>query len=312
MGETERYLEYKHKRISFGDDTNALFALVALNGIIFVLIEMIQLLFRFLQPGQENVQPNIANWFRLSANVQDLLHQPWTLLSAMFTHTSFFFILTNMIWLWAFGTIFQLLVGNNKLIPLYIYGGLAGAVGFIISYYTVPSLKPLLDLATLEGANAAIMAIAVATTILSPGYKFFTRLNGGIPIWVLTLAYFIIDIAGAAGRNTALQITHLSGALVGFLFVVSLRKGYDWTQWMNDLYHWFITLFDSKKRDDPRAKIREKMFYKTGKESPFTKKARVTQQRVDDILDKISQKGYQSLTEEEKDFLKRAGESDLQ
>lgn len=308
MGETERYADFKRKRISFGDDKNALVVLVGLNAIIFVLIWMIQLLFLMFQPNAENQQPIIANWFRLSANIEDLAHQPWTILSFMFTHSGFLFTVVNMLWLWTFGYIFQQTAGNNKIIPLYIYGGLAGAAGFMISFYTIPSLKPLIDQSFLDGANASTMAIAVAVTILSPDYKFFPRLNGGIPIWVLTLAYLVIDLAGAAGRNPSYQISHLSGALIGFLFVFSLRRGIDWSRWMNSFYTSIADLFDPTK-PSPKEKLREKVFYKTGKQKPFSRKPRITQERVDEILDKISQRGYQSLNEDEKDILRRAGES---
>ena len=50
------------------------------------------------------------------------------------------------------------------------------------------------------------------------------------------------------------------------------------------------------------------MFYKTGNQKPFVKRSIVTQQRIDEILDKINQKGYHLLSEEEKSILKRAGE----
>jgi membrane associated rhomboid family serine protease len=308
MGETERYADYRRKKLSFGDDKNALVVLVGLNAIIFVLIWMIQLLFVMFQPNAENLQPNIANWFRLSANIQDLAHQPWTILSFMFTHSGFLFTVINMIWLWTFGQIFQQLVGNNKIIPLYLYGGLAGAAGFFISCYAFPSQRLLIDQTFLDGANASTMAIAVAVTVLSPDYKFFPRLNGGIPIWVLTLVYAIIDLASVAGRHPSYQIAHLSGALIGFLFVFSLRRGMDWSNWMNRLYTGITDLFDPRK-SSPKDKLREKVFYKTGKQKPFSRKPRITQDRVDEILDKISQKGYQSLNDDEKDILKRAGES---
>jgi len=308
MGETERYADYKRKKLSFGDDKNALVVLVGLNAVIFVLIWMIQLLFVMFQPNAENQQPMIANWFRLSANVQDLVHQPWTILSFMFTHSGFLFTVINMLWLWTFGYIFQQLVGNNRVIPLYLYGGFAGAAGFMITCYAVPSLRPLIDQTYLDGANASTMAIAVAVTVLSPDYKFFPRLNGGIPIWILTLAYVVIDIAGAAGRNPAYQVAHLSGGFIGLLFVLSLRRGVDWSGWMNKLYTVITELFEPA-RSSSKQKLKEKVFYKTGKQKPFSRKPKITQDRVDEILDKISQKGYQSLTDDEKDILKRAGES---
>ena len=136
-------------------------------------------------------------------------------------------------------------------------------------------------------------------------------LNGGIPLWVITVLYIIIDFAGIAGTGAAYSIAHLGGGLMGFLFVFRLRKGKDWSLWMNYLYSRFINLFNPERKRKAVKKVKEKVFYKTGINKPFVKKSHVTQQRVDELLDKINQKGYHSLTEEEKSILKRAAETDL-
>jgi hypothetical protein len=227
----------------------------------------------------------------------------------MFVHTGFFYTLINMLWLWAFGSILQNMSGNQRIIPIYIYGGLAGALFFIASNYAIPTLRDNIEYATMFGANASIMAIAVAATTFTPNYKLFRMLNGGIPLWVLTILFIIIDLAGSAG--TATKLAHLGGGLAGFLFVYRLQKGYDWGKWMNDLYQWFNDLFNPDKKAPVPQKIKEKVFYKTGSQKPFVKKPVITQERIDDILDKINQKGYQYLSEEEKAILKKARETDF-
>ena len=94
-----------------------------------------------------------------------------------------------------FGYIFLDLTGNRKIIPLYIYGALAGALAFVLAYNFLPALKPMLPNAEALGASAGVMAIAVAVTTIAPGYRIFPMLFGGIPIWVLTTIYLIIDLA---------------------------------------------------------------------------------------------------------------------
>ena len=88
-----------------------------------------------------------------------------------------------------------------------------------------------------------------------------------------------------------------------------LRKGKDGSVWMNRLYDWFINLFNPDKKS--KTSVKEKVFYNTGNRTPYSKQAIVTQQRVDEILDKINQKGFEFLTEEEKKILKKASEEDL-
>ena len=76
-------------------------------------------------------------------------------------------------------------------------------------------------------------------------------------------------------------------------------------------YDWFMDLCNPDKKILTPQKTREKMFYKTGAQKPFVKRSIVTQQRIDEILDKINQKGYHLLSEEEKSILKRAGETEF-
>ncbi|MCW3089218.1 MAG: rhomboid family intrarane serine protease [Ferruginibacter sp.] len=311
MGEAERYPEYRRpgRRLTLGSDGNALVALFSINVIFFLLLITIQVVYFFFQSDQSAFNSQVVQYFEMPAGLTRLSERPWTILTYMFSHTGILHILSNMLWLWAFGYILQELTGNKKLIPIYIYGGLAGALAFILANYLIPSLKPFIGSASLIGANAATMAVAVATTILAPNYRFFRNLNGGIPIWVLTLIYIIIDFAGIASLGAAYSLSHLSGGLAGFLFVFTLRKGKDGSIWMNNLYNWFMNLFNPNKNST--GSIREKVFYNSDGRKPYHKTSHITQQRVDEILDKINQKGYHFLTDEEKNILKRAAEEDL-
>jgi hypothetical protein len=227
----------------------------------------------------------------------------------MFIHVGVIYTVITLVWLWVFGSILQDLSGNSKIVPVYIYGGIAGAVVFVACNYLIPSLRNQVEYSFMLGGNAGIMAMAVATTTLSPDYRLFRMLNGGIPLWILTLLYVIIDVAGSQGM--AQQLAHLGGGLIGFLFIVSLRNGYDWGLWMNKLYNWFMNLFDPDKPVHQAEKIKEKVFYNTRGQKPFIKRPVITQQRIDEILDKINQKGYNHLSEEEKNILKKARETDF-
>lgn len=314
MGESDRYIDYRFRRpkISFGADGNALMILVSINAIFFISIWFLEIIYHIIQSAPGSFEANALRWFIMPAQLSELAQKPWTVFTNMFVHIRLITILTNMLWLWAFGAILQGITGNRKLIPVYIYGGIAGAVAFVAATYLLPQLKPTVNSSFLYGSNAATMAIAVATTALAPDYRFFRMLNGGIPIWILTLLYVIIDFTGVSGLSAAYNISHLAGAFIGFMFVFSLRRGSDWSLWMNDLYDWFINLFNpDKKRGTAQRRIKEKVFYNTGNQKPFVKRSNITQQRIDEILDKINQKGYHLLTEEEKNILKRAGEADI-
>ena len=151
------------------------------------------------------------------------------------------------------------------------------------------------------------MAVATAATLISPNYRFFKDIRGGIPIWVLTLIYIAVDLAGVAAKPAAFPVAHIGGAIAGLLFVKMLKNNMDGSVWMNNFYSWFINLFNPNKKKQNNS-VKERVFYNTGSRSPYNKTSNVTEQRVDEILDKISQKGYNHLTKEEKDILKRASE----
>jgi membrane associated rhomboid family serine protease len=312
MGESERFSEFRQprRRITPGQDGNALMALLTINIIFFILLLTIKVIYYFFQKGDTIFFSEALQYFEMPAQLSRLVQRPWTLLTYMFSHISVMNILSNMLWLWAFGFILQELTGNKKLIPVYIYGGLAGAVVFIATNYIVPSLRPAVGSSVLLGANAATMAVAVATTTLAPDFRFFRNLNGGIPIWVLTMIYILVDFAGIATVSAAYSLSHLAGAAAGFLFIFLLRKDVDGSLWMNSFYDWFINLFNPDKKREP-VNIKERVFYNTEGKKPYKKTPNITPQRVDEILDKINQKGYHLLTEEEKNILKRAAEEDL-
>jgi membrane associated rhomboid family serine protease len=309
MGESERYMDRQLRKIRLGDDDNSLMALIAINAVIFVSFGLIQVIYYISQSTSTAFQYEILRWFIVPAKLTSLASKPWTVLSYMFVHVGFIYTVINLVWLWAFGSIFQGLAGNSKIIPVYIYGGIAGAIFFVAASYAFPNLRNQVDYSFMFGGNAGIMAIALATTTLAPDYRLFRMLNGGIPLWILTIIYIIIDFTGSGEASN--HIAHLGGGLIGFLFIVSLRKGYDWSLWMNKIYNWMSNLFNPDKPVIQKQKIKEKVFYNTGGQKPFIKRPVITQQRIDEILDKINQKGFSHLSEEEKTILEKARETDF-
>lgn len=312
MGEADRYSDSQRprRRLTIGDDNNALMALFVINTIFFLLLLVIKVTYNFFQKGDPEFGSQAVQYFQLPAQLSKLAEHPWTLLTYMFSEISVLGFISNMLWLWAFGFILQELTGNKKLIPIYIYGGLLGGVFFILANYSIPGLGFNIGNAALLGANASTMSIAVATSVLAPNFRFFRNIGGGIPIWVLTLIYVLIDFAGIVTVGAAYSIAHLGGGFAGFLFVYMLRRGVDAGEWMHNLYNWCMNLFNPN-RNKSKTTIRERVFYNADNRKPYKKTANVTQQRVDEILDKINQKGYHFLTDEEKNILKRAAEEDL-
>jgi membrane associated rhomboid family serine protease len=319
MGEADRYQEYGDERrgrsrILLGQGDNALVWLVAINVMVFLTLLFIKVIYNFGGSADAAFEQKALPYFQLPASFTSLAGKPWTLLTYMFSETStgrsVFNLLGNMLWLWSFGYILQDITGNRKLIPVFIYGGLLGGLFFISAHTVFPALGGLQSFDALMGANAAVTAVAVAATALAPGYRFFRNLGGGIPIWVLTAVYLLVAFAGLASFGAARSFSIMGGALAGYLFVLLLRKGKDGSVWMNNFYDWVTNLFNPGKKEKSKPE-KGKVFYNAGDRKPYSKTSNITQQRVDEILDKINQKGYYFLTDEEKSILKKAAEEDL-
>jgi membrane associated rhomboid family serine protease len=309
MAYTERQFK---ERMTLGQSDNALMKLIAITLIMFVGLAFMKAVWYVTYEKNEvlpHFKKEILDLFIMPADVDKLLSKPWTLITHMFVHTSVWEVFANMLWLWSFGYIMQDLTGNKKIIPIFIYGALAGAIAFILAYNFVPALKSQLAFATDMGAAAGVMAVAIATTMVSPNYRIFPMIRGGIPLWVLTIFYILSNVFTISVKDTANIMLHLAGALTGFLYIFFLRQGYDWGAWMNNFFDWVNNLFNPNKPKKGKS-IKDELFYKTSS-APYKKTPNLTQQRVDEILDKINKQGYSFLTDEEKELLKRASKEEL-
>lgn len=301
--------EEKSSKILLGQGNNSLVMLFAINALVFVILKFIFVIYQMSELNLDAYYSNIFNWFILPADLSKLGTRPWTIITYMFVHESVWAVLPAMFWLWVFGYVLQDLTGNKRLVPIYIYGGLAGVFFYVLSYYIFPVLQPAIPTATLLGSNAAVMAVAVATTTVKPDYRFFPMINGGIPLWIVTLVFVVVDIASIHLGDPGKYMAHIAGAATGFMFVYQLRKGRDWSVGMNNLFDWFGNLFNPERKI-LRKSNKDEFFYKVRGSHPYRRIPNVTQKRIDDILDKINLEGYHLLTDEEKDILRRASSKD--
>lgn len=306
------YRQQNRYRLSIGQDGDLLIMLIAIHLVVFVLLAFIKVIYFFSYGNPDGValyRDNVLHWLTLPASLSTFIVRPWTLLTHMFVHDNVWHLISNMLWLWAFGFILRDIAGNKKLVPVFLYGALAGAVAYMAAYNLIPALKPAVNNAMALGASAGVMAVALTATILAPDYRIFPMINGGIPLWVITAIYVIIDLATIPYNNPGGHIAHLAGGGMGVLFVVMLRKGYDWSTWPNQFFDWVNNLFNPDKPKKGKS-IKTQTFYKSSV-PPYKKTLHLSQQKIDELLDKIHQKGYHSLSEEERELLKRASKEDL-
>lgn len=205
----------------------------------------------------------------------------WTLFTYMFLHVDIWHLISNMLWLWFLGRVFSDLIGNKKLMFVYIMGGLAGGVTYLI---TSAAIVPL-QYSVLLGASGSVMAIVVAAAVVAPDYKVYPF---GIPLalkW-LALISFILTTVLDLSVNTGGKAAHVGGAVFGLLYAYSLKSG-----------NFLSGIFSGKSH--------LKVAHSRLKDEDYNAQNVSIRKRIDEILDKISRSGYDSLTRDEKDFLKR-------
>lgn len=300
--------------LSLGEERNMVTKLVTINLAVFVLLLFIKVIFML---GSYHVTSfeEVADWLTLSASPAHLLTKPWSLLTFMFCHAPIgnawfdVSVVYDMIWLYFFGTILQRTAGYQRVLPLYLFGGLAGAAFYIAGMNLLPGLNLLASSSYFMGAGPSVMAIAVATTVYAPGYRLLARRGqqGGIPLWIVSIGYFVLLIgSNIVDHNLGgIYLLLAGGALTGFVMIRQYQKGFDWGARLNRFLYRVSHLFHPDEDNTRDQLVNNGMpFRRTG-----SRCTSVTETELNVILDKINMQGIDSLTVEEKDTLLRASKS---
>jgi len=261
---------------------------IGINAIVFFTVGIIYVV-EVLFLSQFGVTLWIENNLTLPAYLPALLYKPWSLVTYMFLHRDFFHFLFNMLGLFWFGRIFEDFLNSRQFTFTYLTGGLVGGLLFIAFYNIFPAFAQSMYMSTLLGASACVMAIVVAAATLLPDYTIRLLLIGDVQLKFLALFYVLINIVSIASSNAGGAIAHLGGALLGFIYIKQLRAGNDWSK-----------IFDKRK------KLKVIRNSPTSGRSSTSGTSAPDEAVIDQILDKISKSGYDSLTRHEKEQLFKA------
>ena len=226
------------------------------------------------------------NWLALSSNYKDVISFPWTLFTYGFLHSETIHLIFNLIFLYYISTLFHTYFNTRQFLTVYFFGSIfAGfifvAYGYFFNYSNL-----------IVGASASIMAIFIAVATYAPYYSLRLPLIGYVKIWHIAVLYIFIDVAQLLSDNTGGHVAHLSGSLVGFVFAILMKRGID-----------ISAIFAFKKKKNTTFKKVYKNKPEKKYQSVRVSDVNFTQRQIDEILEKISKSGYDSLTKEEKEFL---------
>ncbi len=242
----------------------------------------------------------VSSLLAIPSNTTLLLKHPWTIFSYMFYHWDFMHILFNMLWLYWMGAIIMEYLGSKKMIGIYIMGGFFGAFAYVLAFNIFPIFAQSVNASFALGASASVLAITVAAATLLPDYQISLMFLGNVALKWIAAVSVLLDLISISGENAGGHIAHLGGALFGFIYIKSLQSGTNLTAWMEIL----SDTFSGKKGKMKVAYNRKKS------DEEFSVQKKITQEQMDEILDKISKSGYGSLSQNEKDFLFKFSKDD--
>jgi membrane associated rhomboid family serine protease len=273
--------------------------IILINIAIFVVLKILFVILTLSQSA--GVYEIILRQLMLPSNIEDFVFKPWTILTYFFTHEGFFHILFNMLFLYWFGRLIVEYLGSQKVVSLYVLGGLTGGLFYILMYNLLPYFQDRVATSVMLGASAGVYAITVGAATLMPNYTFFLLFLGPVKIKYIAIFYVFLSFAQSVGANAGGELAHLGGALIGYMYIVQLQKGNDIGYWIIQVMDYFKSLFSGKSD----IKVTYKKSSKSGA-APTPSgppRSKNDQDEIDAILDKISERGYDSLSKEEKQKL---------
>ncbi len=280
---------------SFFKSGDGLSRLIFVNVSVFIVLLIIAVVAQFNgRSVRLEEYPNI--YLSSTSDLELLARKPWTILTHMFAHIEVGHFLFNLVTLFTVGKLFRHFLGSKRLVANYILGGLAGFLVYLICYNIFPGLNTK---SSILGASAAVMSLIITIGMVKPNYaiKLFGVFEMKL-IWLCGILVFVDLISLQKGFNSGGHLGHLGGALFGFFYARNYNEGKNMASWFENLLSRISSVFNGKKRSDLHTVHKRP---KTDEQFNVEKASR--QKRIDQILDKISRAGYDSLTKDEKDFL---------
>jgi len=271
---------------------DSLIKLIYLNSAIFLVVKLIDILFLLFNSSGSF----ISSYLAVPSSLSLLAFRFWTPLSYMFFHEDVLHILFNMIALYWFGKLFLMYFSEKQLIGLYLFGGISGALLYLLAYNIFPFYASMLHGSFLLGASGSIMAVMLAVAFRSPNLEMQMLFIGRVKLIYIAIVYVLVSLFGITSANGGGQLAHLGGAFAGYIFVVSLRRGTDLTKVFTLILDALSNLFKPRRLKVKKTGYANRKM--TDAEFNANKVKKITE--IDRILDKIKTSGYESLSAEEK------------
>ncbi len=227
----------------------------------------------------------------------------WQLVTYQFMHANFTHLLYNMFGLWMFGMEVEHVWGSRRFLGFYLVCGVAAGISQLI---LAPLLEPT-SVVSLSGAgiptvgaSGAVYAVLVAFGMMFPDRYIYLYFLLPVKAKYFIFGLIALGVLSIGDQGTIANLAHLGGAAAGYVYVLYVARRFPFQSLVDQLGRWLNSRRFRRKEDPYREVVDAKVF--DINERPKTEQE-LNQIKIDEILDKISRGGYQSLTEEEKKIL---------
>jgi membrane associated rhomboid family serine protease len=225
---------------------------------------------------------------------------PWQLITYQFLHADFWHLFFNMVFgLWMFGMEVEHIWGPKKFLIYYLSCGVAAGLSqLILSPIFEPALGPTI------GASGAIYGVMIAFAAMFPDRYIFLYFLIPVKVKYFVIILIVFGVMSVGGQGNVANLAHLGGAVAGYLYILYDRRQLARGRSQGTFQSWMSSAPWSRPTSSTGDVVDAKVFDINESKSFGPKEKPIdAQKRIDDILDKISRSGYQSLSEEEKKIL---------
>jgi membrane associated rhomboid family serine protease len=215
----------------------------------------------------------IVNFFGLHTGGLLPLYQPWTLLTYGALHYGLLHLVFNALTLYFTASLLETLWPTRRILRLFALGIFAGALGAWLAGIWRPAL--------VVGASAGVYAVFTAAAVRMPDFRVRLFFVLELKLWIVLAVLLGMDVVGLFSTDTTARAAHLAGAAAGWIFALNPH----WLDW-------------SFNRGASRR----------GRKAAKLKVVRPSEPSLDQLLDKISAKGIDSLSANERKILERSSQ----
>lgn len=237
----------------------------------------------------------VNTWIGMPLPARTFLLHFYGLFTHIFVPANFYSFIVQLSAIWTFGRIFTEFMGGKRLLPVYLYSGITGGIVTLISYQFL-QYTGAFQHGYLVGPAASVTGVMAAVAFLYPNLPLNLFVMGTVRLKYVALVYFMISLAVLATQsNFAAYFASLGGFIFGVSYAFLYKNGFD-------MAGGFIRLVDMLRGSDRRARMKVK-YGRPLTDDEYNTLRQEREATLDELLDKINDKGMKSLSRREKQLL---------